>query len=187
MANEQEPAVRRLYKKLIGLYPKAFRDSFGESMERTFDDLCNERRKQAGSGMLGFVLWMSADTATGVIKEHISQFTYRSTMNDTITNFRSAAIISFFLVLPFMILELVNRRNLPEGFPIALFGLMWILPVVFILILMPIVRNMRAGNDILANQAALWLRVVFLTLLALVWGYSLYDQLPCFLGVANCD
>jgi hypothetical protein len=37
--------VRALYKKLLGLYPRAFRERLGESMEQTFNDLCNERKQ----------------------------------------------------------------------------------------------------------------------------------------------
>ena len=34
-------AVRTLYKKLITLYPRPFRDELGESMEQTFNDIYN--------------------------------------------------------------------------------------------------------------------------------------------------
>jgi ABC-type amino acid transport system permease subunit len=86
-----------------------------------------------------------------------------------------------------MILELINRRSFHEGFPIVLFGLLWLLPVAFILILMPIVRNVRAGNRIMVNPISLLLRVAFLILIAWLWGGIILDQMPCFLGVPNCD
>ncbi|HZJ23563.1 MAG TPA: hypothetical protein VFD54_09660 [Anaerolineales bacterium] len=108
-------------------------------------------------------------------------------MNHILTNLRSPAIISFILIIPFMILELVNRRNFNEGFPIPLFVIMWILPVIFIITLMPIVRNVRAGNSILAKPMVLLLRAVFLIFIALFWAGLLIDQMPCFLGVPNCD
>jgi len=108
-------------------------------------------------------------------------------MKNIFTNLRSPAIISFMLVLPFMILELVNRRNLPESFPIQLFGILWLLPTVFIAILMPIVRNVRAGDGIMSNPINLLLRVAFMAFIAMMWGGILIDQLPCFLGVPNCD
>jgi hypothetical protein len=108
-------------------------------------------------------------------------------MNHILTNLRSPAIISFIFIIPFMILELVNRRNFNEGFPIPLFVIMWILPVIFIITLMPIVRNVRAGNSILAKPMVLLLRAVFLIFIALFWAGLLIDQMPCFLGVPNCD
>ena len=108
-------------------------------------------------------------------------------MNNILTNLRSPAIISFILIVPFMILELINRRNFNEGFPIPLFVIMWILPVIFIITLMPMLRMIRAGNSILANPFILLIRVVFLILIVWFWGTLLIDQMPCFLGVPNCD
>lgn len=74
---------------------------------------------------------------------------------------RLPAIISFLLVSPFMILEWVNRENFSEGFPILLFGFLWLLSTAFIAILMPIVRNVWAGNKILANPLFLLFSFVF--------------------------
>ena len=108
-------------------------------------------------------------------------------MSNIFTNLKSPAIISFILVFPFMILELVNRRNFHEGFPITLFGLMWLLPMIFIVIRMTIVQNVRAGNSIIANPIILSLRVVFLMLIARLWIGILVDQIPCFLGIPLCD
>ena len=108
-------------------------------------------------------------------------------MKDIFTTLRSPAIISSILVLPFMILELMNRRSFHEGFPIPLFGILWLLPMAFILILMPIVQNVQAGNRIMADPINLLLRVAFLILIAWLWSGIILDQLPCFLGVLNCD
>jgi cation transport ATPase len=95
--------------------------------------------------------------------------------------------ISLVFVLPFMILEWINRRSFHEGFPVALFGLMWLLTFSFILISMPIIRNLRAGNRNATNLFSLLTKVVLLTLIAGIWIRLLIDQLPCFLGVPNCD
>ncbi len=108
-------------------------------------------------------------------------------MKNSLVNLRSPAIISLVLVFPFMILEAVNRRNFHEGFPIPLFGFMWLLPMIFILTVTPIVRNVRAGNSILANPISLLLRVALSALVAWMWAGILIDQMPCFLGVLNCD
>jgi hypothetical protein len=102
-------------------------------------------------------------------------------------NLKLPTLISFILILPFVILELVNRRNFQEGFPIMLFGLLWILPILFIVTLMPLVRNIRAGNNLMAHPLTLFIRVVFLIFLALMWVSILVDQMPCFMGVLNCD
>lgn len=108
-------------------------------------------------------------------------------MQTLFTNLRLPALISFLLVIPFMIMEVVNRRNLSEGFPIPLFVIMWLLPVLFILTVTPLLRNVRAGNSLLANPILLLVRVVFLSFLVWMWFGILLDQMPCFLGVPNCD
>jgi uncharacterized membrane protein len=186
MTYDQE-TVRVLYKKLLACYPQAFREQLGESMEQTFDDLCSERKQKTKQGLFGFVLWMFVETAMGITREYILLITQGDSMKNILTNFRSPGIISLVLVFPFIMLELVNRRNFNEGFPIVLFGLMWLLPMIFIVILMPIVRNVQAGNSIIANPIILLLRVAFLALIAWMWVGILIDQMPCFLGVPNCD
>ena len=108
-------------------------------------------------------------------------------MQNFITNFRLPATLSFLLVLPFIILEIVNRRIFNEGFPVPLFVILWLLPVVFFLTVMPIMRNIRAGNSLIASPVNLLIRVVILVFIAWMWGGILIDQMPCFLGVPNCD
>jgi hypothetical protein len=179
--------VRTLYKKLLTLYPRGFRERLGESMEQTFNDLCSERKRETDQSYLSFVLGMFVETAIGITKEYILLITQGDPVKNILTNFRSPTIISLVLVFPFIILELLNRRNFHEGFPIVLFVLMWLLPMIFIVILMPILRNVQAGNSIIANPINLLLRVAFLALIAWMWVGILIDQMPCFLGVPNCD
>jgi len=87
-------------------------------------------------------------------------------MKNTLVNLGSSAVISLIVVLPFMILEVVNRRAYKEGFPSSLFVILWLLPLAFMLILMPMVRQVRAGNSLMANPISLLLRVALLTLIA---------------------
>jgi hypothetical protein len=108
-------------------------------------------------------------------------------MQSIFTNLRWPAIISFLLVIPFMIMEVVNRRNFNEGFPTPLFVIMWLLPLLFILTATPMVRSIGAGNSIVANPVILVVRTVFLVFLVWMWFGILIDQMPCFLGVPNCD
>ena len=108
-------------------------------------------------------------------------------MKHVLANFRAPAWVSFVLVLPFMVLEEVNRRTFNEGFPFPLFVIMWVLPALVILMARPIVRNVRAGNSIAANPVLLLLRVVLLTIFVSMWLAILMDQMPCFLGVPKCD
>jgi hypothetical protein len=104
-------------------------------------------------------------------------------------DFGSAAIISFLIVLPFAILEAVNNGVTTENAfgLILLFGVLWLLPTAFIVILMSIVRNVRTANTLMARPVFLLFRVLSLVIIGIVWGWGLIDQLPCFLGVPNCD
>jgi hypothetical protein len=46
----------RVYRVLLAVYPKEFRDAYGSQMEQTFRDLCREEQRRGG--MLGLVrLW----------------------------------------------------------------------------------------------------------------------------------
>lgn len=103
------------------------------------------------------------------------------------SNLGSAVIISLLVVLPLIIMELVFGRDSYSNFPWPLFGILWLLPVMFIVIFAPIIQSVRAGNSILANPITLVLRVGFLFLIAIMWCGILIDQMPCFLGVPNCD
>lgn len=112
-----------------------------------------------------------------------------SPTNNIAASLKSAALISLILMLPFVLLESLNqtmtRRNAPDL--ILLFGLLWLLPTALIVTLVPLVRTVRAGNSVAANPLNLLFRVALLVLIAMMWRSLLMDQLPCFMGVPNCD
>lgn len=116
-------------------------------------------------------------------------------MKHSTSSLKAPAIMSFLLVLPFMILDLVfnvthrlHALSLKHALDFAvLFGLLWLLPTTFLVILMPLMRNVRAGSDLMAQPLSLMLRAAVLALITLFWGGILLDQLPCFLGVPSCD
>ncbi len=108
-------------------------------------------------------------------------------MKDKLTTLKRPAVISFAVLVPFLLMEWMNRRSLNEGFPIPLFGILWALAMGFVLLMTPIVRNVQAGNMFMMNRANLLLRLTFLVLIAWVWGSIILDQMPCFLGVPACD
>ena len=156
-------------------------------MQQTFNDLCNDRELHQEDGRFGFVFWIFLETAIGIVRERLLLIREGSIKKFMLTNLRSPAIISFILILPFMIMEIVNRRNFNEGFPIPLFAILWLLPILFIVTVMPIIRNVRAGNRLLASPINLVFRVVFLSFIMWMWFGIVIDQMPCFLGVPNCD
>jgi len=127
-------------------------------------------------------------------------------MKHSLTNPRSAAIISFFLALPFAsILSLLMLNIEPHFGPLEplltsadpdqpdvlgsaiVFGAMLLSLVAFILNLAPIVRNVRAGNSITAIPGNLLLAVVILFFITMFVGGMIVDQYPCWIGVPNCD
>jgi hypothetical protein len=151
--------VHTLYKRLLALYPRGFRERLGESMEQTFSDLYNERRRQTERGLFGFVLWTFVETAIGIVQEHIFLIKEMNPMKNILTDLRLPAIISFLIVLPFMLLDFLfgivtrlNTFNLRNALDfIVLFGFLWLALASILFILLPIVRNLRAEDTIRAN------------------------------------
>ena len=74
--------VRTLYNKLLTLYPRGFKEQLGESMEQTFNDLYNERKRQTERGLFKFVLWMFVETAVGITREYILIITHGDYMKN---------------------------------------------------------------------------------------------------------
>jgi len=155
-------------------------------MEQTFIDLYQEKH-QVQRGLISFTILAFAETAVGIAHEHIAVIREPDTMKNFLVNLKVPATISFALVLPFMILELVNRRNFNFDFPIVLFVLMWLLPLIFITLATPLVQNLRIGTSLLANPAGTLIRVALMSVIVWLWLSLVADQMPCFLGVPNCD
>jgi len=135
-----------LYKKLIGLYPKKFKEQLADSMMQTFQDLWNEKQR-ANKDLFNFVFWTFFETAIGIFKEH---FLERDIMQTTLKTIRLSALVSFLLIVPFLLMEFVNRqsyRAAGEEFPTPLFTILFICGMAFTLILAPIVQNLRERRN----------------------------------------
>jgi hypothetical protein len=63
---------RRWYARLLRLYPRPFRDRFGEPMAQTFTDLCHERT-DANRGLHAFALGTFAETSAQILTENMTQ------------------------------------------------------------------------------------------------------------------
>jgi hypothetical protein len=88
-----EPSIRRYrnwYAKLLRLYPKPYRERFGEGMEQTFNDLCRERVK-AERGLFSFALWTFFETSAGIMRENATMIV-RCSMNRGSTIFLRVVI-----------------------------------------------------------------------------------------------
>jgi hypothetical protein len=108
-------------------------------------------------------------------------------MKSIISNLKTAAIVSLFIVLPFAILEAAFNKVRSVSDFIALFGFLWLLSTAALALLMPIAQNLRAGRGVAAKPLNLLLRIGFSALIIMMWTGIVIDQLPCFLGVPNCD
>ncbi len=105
------------------------------------------------------------------------------------STFAAAAVISTVLVAPLLFLDL-RQHTLTSPRPsdyAALFGLLWVLPVAFVMIVMPVGRAFRSGDTLLRRPSALAVRIVLLVLVAAMWLRVVSDQMPCFMGIPNCD
>jgi len=125
-----------LYKKLLALYPRGFREQLGESMQQTFNDLCRER--QTKGGWFGFMLWTFVETAVGIVREHVLLLTKGATMKNILANPSSATLkwgglASFLMAVSFIIAPLIyltgNLRDTlgPLSYDLAdfLYGPVW--------------------------------------------------------------
>ena len=90
--------VHTLYKKLLALYPRRFREQVGASMEQTFHDLCNEQIHRTSRGF--FVLSIFSETPIGIVHEHLLLFLEGHSMKNILLNPGAAAITSILLSLP---------------------------------------------------------------------------------------
>lgn len=108
-------------------------------------------------------------------------------MNNYRSKLIGAAAVSFLLVLPLMIMEVVNRRNLPEGFPVVLFITMWLMATIFGFVALSVGSSLIAEDGLRRQPVRLLLGAVFALSIAVFWSGLLVDQMPCFLGVPNCD
>jgi hypothetical protein len=137
--------VRTLYRKLLTFYPRTFREELGESMDRTFQDLWHEKR-HTKKELFGFVVWTFIETTIGIFREHLRLISPGDIMQTMLKPLGLPALLSLLIILPFMIMEVVNRRNFNDGFPFMLFYLLWFNLFALSLILLPIVRGRRTAN-----------------------------------------
>ena len=103
------------------------------------------------------------------------------------SSLKTAAIVSAALMLPFVVLESVNSPNAVTGLPVVLFVFMWVLAFAFVAILIPLPRNLHVNRWTAPHVVGVLSRIAVLALLGFMWVSVTADQMPCFLGVPNCD
>lgn len=178
-----EPALMaRIYRRLVGLYPEPFRERLQESMEQTFIDLYDAR-----PGAISIVRTF-VGTLLSIADEHLLEARRNIFMKSATKKIVIAVMIGFALTLPFVILEYVNTRGFATlGFPGVLFAFLWFLSFAFVLTLTPTIRDVRSGESVVARPASFILRAVMMIAIAALWVALVRDQMPCFMGIPNCD
>jgi hypothetical protein len=98
-----------------------------------------------------------------------------------------ALLVAAVLVAPFAVLELVNAPGVQEGFPWVLFGFMFVNALLMAVSIAPPARRLLATRNVRTLEPTDWLLLALGVVLSWAYGAVLLDQLPCFLGVPNCD
>lgn len=107
-------------------------------------------------------------------------------MKNILLQLRSPVTLGSLLTMPFIMLELWNQPVSRHDFPFLLFGWLWFLSILFVLFARSVVTTLRAGT-IMERPVQFLTAAASLMLVAVMWSGLMSDQLPCFLGVPNCD
>ena len=112
---------------------------------------------------------------------------HHHTAPGTLRSFGASLLISAALVAPFIVLQWVNRRTYHEDFPFGLFAFMLLHALLIVRLLTPALRRLRTESRLRALGLGHWVGLLLGILLVFVYANVVIDQLPCFLGVPNCD
>ena len=164
-------------------------------MEQTFNDLLRERREE-GDGSFGFVLRTFLETAVGIIQEHLRD----NYMKDIATNPKSAALLGFLLILPFLTLNMVVANRIEPLFSLIRPGIhtsafeyvllaivLFLIPVGAFIAIRPMLEKGSDGKRkfYLANGVLAAILLLVFVLLSVGLGSDIYR---CdVLQIPNCD
>jgi len=119
---------RTWYAMLLRLYPRPFRERFGEGMAQTFHDLCREHR-DARRGLFGFALWIFCETLVGIVKENT---THMPQLGKTMLRVALGALAV--LMVPLVASQFVEDWNWPVGAFVRVYVLFFGTGMVFALV-----------------------------------------------------
>ncbi len=191
--------IHALYKKLLGLYPRSFRERLGESMAQTFNDLWREHQRQHGH-VFRFVCWTFAETVQGIVREHLWVILHGDEMKNIASNPKLAALVGFLLAWPFIVLNAIVGNQIepflsfirPDSHTSALeYGLLAVvlslLPLGAFIAVRPMFLKTKEGkrNVYIFNVALASFLLVGFVLITLGLGADIYQ---CdVLHIPNCD
>ncbi len=163
---------RTWYSTLLRLYPRPFRERFGEGMEQTFHDLCREHGN-GGRRLFALALWVFCETLAGIVKERAMQLPQ---MGKTALRVALGALAA--LMVPLVASQVVEGWNWPAGAFVRVYVLFFLTGMVFALVSRRMgVWSYKAGVGVaLAAGFALgWSNMVHVAdtgNLANLWYYS---------------
>lgn len=108
-------------------------------------------------------------------------------MNPKLKRLFTPVLLGLLCVLPFAVMEIVNLGRIPDPFPYAIFLYLWLMFALFLICLFAIVRLAKSRVSKQERLPALLLNALVLLFTVMTIVYLLADQMPCFLGVPNCD
>ncbi len=111
------------YGWLLRLYPRAFRERFGESMSQTFHDLYRDRSAN--------IPWIFYETLTGILKEHLSLMV-KTTMAKTTMRVALGALAAW--MVPFVASRFTPDWNWPVRAFVLVYCLFFLVGMAFVLI-----------------------------------------------------
>lgn len=103
------------------------------------------------------------------------------------SNVLTAVVLATLLVSPFAALSATIGQLSYSGFPAALFAILWLAALAAVWTAAPTVRDLLAGRNPFSNPPAAALRLCAFLLVTIFWFNIVADQMPCFLGIPNCD
>ena len=99
-----------------------------------------------------------------------------------------SATFGLALLIPFAVLEFVNTDGFATvGFPVSLFFSLWLLSFSFLMGVTGFIRQIRSGVAFASAPLSTVFRAAFMIAIAFMWYSVVSDQMPCFMGVPNCD
>lgn len=113
--------------------------------------------------------------------------THKTNAGKSIRLFGQSLLAGAALVLPFLAMQLVNRRTYAEEFPVVLFAFMLANTVMIALLVIPVVQRVWVHKSTKALGGLHWIGLLLGVGLLWVYGQVLLDQMPCFVGLLNCD
>ena len=202
--NSKHKVFHLLYRKLVSIYPKDFKDRLAESMEQTFNDLYKEKQN-TNQSLFSFITWTFVETSTSILHEHI--FSIRETnMKSIMTNHKSVATISFLLALPIGLVYLIFVSDikfltqiLNQWFTvtrdggdinilgrIVIYGSMLLLPIAFVFNLIPMLKKDETNGARTLHKINLFVGAIILLLILFTWGGLTLESIYCAQGI-RCD